>query len=241
MVASAIGAIGSIVGGVMGSSSASKAAGAQASSADAAARLGQDALAFNKEVYAQGRSDLAPYRGTGVAALDVLADLFIPGGRELTQLQSQLGELKARRAALMGAPPQAAGAPAQVNRLGGSEGGTAQGDPDDNRGFDPSPTPGTDAFSDAVGGGGYGGGDGGSQEPSSGYGGGDAASGGVGGGGYHRGGPITDRNPATYRENMPINVQEGEYVMSRRAVKRFGPDAFARLNRLADRKGRRAA
>ncbi len=61
--------------------------------------------------------------------------------------------------------------------------------------------------------------------------------GGAEGSPFHKGGPITDRNPKTYRDNMRITAQEGEFVMSREAVGLLGRDFLNRANRVArDRK-----
>lgn len=92
MVAAAIGAAASIAGSAIASSGAKKAASTQAASADAATQVQREALqfqretfdknfAFNREIYDTSRADLAPYRQAGVAALDVLVDMFIPGGQ----------------------------------------------------------------------------------------------------------------------------------------------------------------
>jgi hypothetical protein len=72
-------------------------------------------------------------------------------------------------------------------------------------------------------------------------------SGGMGGGGqtgedtagpgWHKGGPVTDHNPKTYRNNMRITAQEGEVVMSRPAVKMLGRNFLIRANKAANRKG----
>lgn len=60
----------------------------------------------------------------------------------------------------------------------------------------------------------------------------------MGGRGYHRGGPVTDRNPTTYRENLPITAQEGEFVVARPAVAALGTDFLGQLNRLGSVPGK---
>ncbi len=52
-------------------------------------------------------------------------------------------------------------------------------------------------------------------------------------GNYHQGGEITDRDPGTYKENMQVNAQEGEFVMSRPAIQAFGMPFFQALNDVA--------
>ncbi len=79
--------------------------------------------------------------------------------------------------------------------------------------------------------GGYGGRDGGDRDGGGHSG--DARGGRDGGTSFHQGGPITDHNPKTYRENMPITAQEGEHVMSRNAVGLLGRDFLDSANQAA--------
>lgn len=75
-----IGAIGSIVGGVVGSNAASHAADTQAAAANNAANLERqsaiDALNFNKQQYGNSLSLLSPFYNTGVSANSRLAYLM---------------------------------------------------------------------------------------------------------------------------------------------------------------------
>ena len=52
-------------------------------------------------------------------------------------------------------------------------------------------------------------------------------------GNYHQGGPVTDANPNTYKDNMQITAQEGEHVMSRDAVGLLGRGLLNRANQAA--------
>ncbi len=52
-------------------------------------------------------------------------------------------------------------------------------------------------------------------------------------GAYHQGGEISDKDPDTYRENIEINAQEGEFVVSRPAVEAYGMKFFQALNDVA--------
>ncbi len=61
---------------------------------------------------------------------------------------------------------------------------------------------------------------------------------GFGGPSFHKGGPITDRNPKTFQNNMRITAQEGEFVMSREAVGLLSPGFFARINQAARKRKR---
>lgn len=61
--------------------------------------------------------------------------------------------------------------------------------------------------------------------------------GGAAGSPFHKGGPVTDHNPKTYRNSMRITAQEGEVVMSRPAVKMLGRNFLIRANKAANRKG----
>ncbi len=47
---------------------------------------------------------------------------------------------------------------------------------------------------------------------------------------------MTDHNPKTYRNNLRITAQEGEVVMSRKAVKSLGKNFLMRANRDAQRR-----
>lgn len=73
---------------------------------------------------------------------------------------------------------------------------------------------------------------GGHQSESEARGGGD-----YGEGRYHQGGPVTDQDPSTYRENMEITAQEGEVVMTRAAVQMLGVDFFEQINQAAKQVG----
>ena len=73
---------------------------------------------------------------------------------------------------------------------------------------------------------------GGHQSGSEARGGGD-----YGEGRYHQGGPVTDQDPSTYRENMEITAQEGEVVMTREAVAMLGVDFFEQINEAAKQGG----
>ena len=96
-IGSAIGAIGSIAGGLIGSSSASKASDAQVQAAQIAADLGREGLDFQKETFDVNRADTDPFRASGTAALGTLNDLFIPGGQNVVQMHSRLNALRAQR------------------------------------------------------------------------------------------------------------------------------------------------
>lgn len=235
-----IGGIGSLIGGSQAAGAAEDASDAQVRAAEVAAGVSREALGFQKEMYNVGRADLAPYRATGAGALQTMNNMFLPGGNSMVQMQGRLNELRAQRARLMSAGPPAAVstpinalAPAIAQRdvgggagdAGGYAGGPSNVDRDFNEEF------GRD----------FGGGDSGSggadSSGSTGTGGGEHSDeggrGGPDGAGYHKGGPVTDRNPGTYRNNMRINAQEGEVVVSRGAVRILGSDLLARANRAA--------
>jgi hypothetical protein len=76
----AAGAAGSIGSAAIASHGAGKAADAQAAAADSAAQLqhqdAQDALQFNKDVYANDQKNIAPWLQTGTAALGNLSSLL---------------------------------------------------------------------------------------------------------------------------------------------------------------------
>jgi hypothetical protein len=67
----------------------------------------------------------------------------------------------------------------------------------------------------------------------------DGDPGGSGGGGgtmggddmnaYHHGGYVADGDKGTFRDNVPVTLQEGEYVMPRYAVDKFGIDFLDNL------------
>ena len=63
-----------------------------------------------------------------------------------------------------------------------------------------------------------------------GFGRGNDPGGGAAGSPFHQGGPITDRDPETYQDDMPINAQEGEYMLNRGAVDTFGEDLLSWMN-----------
>ncbi len=79
-------------------------------------------------------------------------------------------------------------------------------------------------------------GGGGSDRDGGGFGKGDDPGGGAAGSPFHKGGPVTDHNPKTYRNNMRITAQEGEVVMSRPAVKMLGKNFLIRANKAAAEK-----
>ncbi len=86
-------------------------------------------------------------------------------------------------------------------------------------------------------------GGGGSANDGAGTGGGDMGrgldpGGGAAGSPFHKGGPVTDNNPKTYRNNMRITAQEGEVVMSRPAVKMLGKNFLIRANKAAVKRKR---
>ena len=80
------------------------------------------------------------------------------------------------------------------------------------------------------------GGGGGSDRDSGGFGKGDDPGGGAAGSPFHKGGPVTDNNPKTYRNSMRITAQEGEVVMSRPAVKMLGRNFLLRANKVANKR-----
>ncbi len=92
----------SLIGGAQASSAAEDAAGAQLESSRLAVELGREGLGFQQEMSDTSRADLAPWRATGAAALGPLANMFIPGGRGVVQLQGRLNELRAQREVMMG-------------------------------------------------------------------------------------------------------------------------------------------
>lgn len=75
-VAAGVGAVGSIAGGLIGASGAQSAADTQAAAINQGIGVQKDALNFQKDVYGNTRSDLAPYRGVGQNALYSLASLY---------------------------------------------------------------------------------------------------------------------------------------------------------------------
>ena len=64
----------------------------------------------------------------------------------------------------------------------------------------------------------------------------DHGRGGPDGAGYHAGGPVTDYDPKTHKNNMLVNAQEGEVVMSRKAVKMMGRNFLLKANERANRR-----
>lgn len=71
-IETAVMAGGSILGGVLGKSSAKKAANAQV-------KLGEQALALQKQMYDQSRADLAPWREAGGTAIKGGLAMLMPG------------------------------------------------------------------------------------------------------------------------------------------------------------------
>lgn len=65
---------------------------------DVQAQAAMEATQLQREIFEQGRADLAPFRAVGVSALDVLADLFLPGGSQVFQLEQDLREAQEARA-----------------------------------------------------------------------------------------------------------------------------------------------
>ncbi len=236
-----IGGIGSLIGGSMTSDAAGDASDAQVRAAEIAAGVSREALGFQKEVYNVGRADLAPYRATGAGALQTMNNMFLPGGHPMVQMQGRLNELRAEKARLMSAgwqdPMSTPGADSPgitridvpADRGGGDRnaGGRSNVDRDFNDEF------GRD-FGDTEGGGASGP-DPGESDPQGAAGGGQGSSADAPGN-LHKGGPITDNNPKTYRNNMRITAQEGEVVMSRSAVEMLGRNFLMRANKAAQRR-----
>lgn len=116
-IGSLIGAGASLIGGAMASDAAGDAADAQVEAARLGADVQREGIDFSKGAFDISRSDLAPYRASGGAALGALNEMFIPGGQSVVRLQGRLGELRARRAVLdstldVTSPVQQAAAPA---------------------------------------------------------------------------------------------------------------------------------
>ena len=130
MVASAVAAVGigaSLYSSSRASSAATEASGQQAEAARIAAELGREGLGFQQEMFDTSRADLSPYRATGGAALHTMSNMFLPGGQGMVQMQGQLNELRAQRAAMMGQEQRGAVSP--VQQAAAAPGGSLPGDP----------------------------------------------------------------------------------------------------------------
>ena len=236
-----IGSIGSIISGAVGlfsglssADAAEDASDAQVRAALIAADVQREGLDFTREVYDVGRADYSPYRASGTGALQTMNNMFLPGGHEMVQMQGRLNELRAQQAREQSAaraaasrpappPPAPALAPGGVTADGGggesSGPGGGPGDADSSgseRGGSEGPSGGGTAGSDP-------GGTGGGGRDS-------------GPGGFHKGGSVTDYDPQTHKNNMLINAQEGEVVMSRNAVKMMGRNFLLKANERANRR-----
>lgn len=77
--------VGSVISGVLGSSSNDKAIDAQTAAADKAAEV-------QKEMYDQTREDLAPFRTSGYAANDLLSKLMGIGAPSRDTVREQISQ-----------------------------------------------------------------------------------------------------------------------------------------------------
>ena len=93
--AGALGAGGSVVSGLLGSSAATTAAKEQAAAAEQAAQV-------QKDIYTQIRTDLGPYRAGGEQALTGLENLLSPGGYLSTPISTTFAPTEANLAATPG-------------------------------------------------------------------------------------------------------------------------------------------